>query len=171
MIPFTITDKDIQRAELHLITRLGVVHPEQTDYMQDNIIGALGEIAVYDWINQWSPCYFSDRDCKYDLLLGDARTVEVKTLSTSYTPQPHYECSVFMKQWEHKQDISLWIFVSVHKSLANGWITATCNQLKRDRFTFNAQGELMPSGRPYRLDTMSCLISELDDPARIIVHA
>jgi len=89
MIPFTITDDDIVRAELHLLTRLGATHAEQTNFMQDNIIGALGEIAVYNWINQWSPCYFSDRDCKYDLLLGDTRTVEVKTMRTSTTPQPH----------------------------------------------------------------------------------
>jgi hypothetical protein len=171
MIPFTITDKDMRRAELHLITRLGVVHPEQTDFMQDNIIGALGEIAVYNWINQWSPCYFSDSHSKYDLLLGDARTVEVKTLRTSSIPQPHYQCSVFMKQWEHKQDSSIWVFVRIDKSLTYGWIVATCDSSKRDRFTFHAQGDPMPSGKPYRLDTMSCLISELDDPARMVIHA
>lgn len=171
MIPFTITDKDIQRAELHLLTRIGADHPEQTDFIQDNIIGALGEIAVYDWINQWSPCYFSDRDCKYDLLLGDARTVEVKTMRTSTTPQPHYVCAVFGKQWEHKQGSSVWIFVHLDKSLTHGWIVASCEPVKRDRFTFHAQGDLMDSGRPYRLDTLNCPISELDDPARLIIHA
>jgi hypothetical protein len=171
VIPFTITDRDIERAELHLITRKGVPTEGQTNFEQDTLIGALGEIAVYNWINQWSPCYFSDSHCNYDLLLGDARTVEVKTLSTSYQPQPHYECSVFMKQWEHKQDISLWVFTSVHKSLTYGWITATCDASKRDRFTTRFKGDPMPSGKPYRLDTMSCLISELDDPARMVTHA
>ena len=171
MIPFTITDTDIQRAELHLLTRLGATHVEQTHFMQDNIIGAIGEIAVYNWINQWSPCYFSDSHCTYDLLLGDARTVEVKTMRTSTTPKPYYECSMFKKQWDYKQDSGLWVFVHLDKSLTHGWIVATCDVSKRDRFTFHAQGELMPSGRPYRLDTMSCLISELDDPARLIIHA
>ena len=171
MIPFTITDDDIQRAELHLITRIGADHPEQTDFMQDNIIGALGEIAVYNWINQWSPCYFSDSHCTYDLLLGDARTVEVKTMRTSSIPQPHYHCSVFKKQWDYKQNLSLWVFVRIDKSLTHGWIVATCDESKRDRFTFYAQGELMGSGRPYRLDTMDCPISELDDPARMMVNA
>jgi hypothetical protein len=171
MIPFTITDRDIERAELHLITRKGVIHPEQTNFEQDNMVGALGEIAVYNWINQWSPCYFSDSHCKYDLLLGDARTVEVKTIRTSSTPQPHYMCSVFTKQWEHKQDSSTWVFVRIDKSLTHGWIVATCNSSKRDRFTSRFQGELMGSGRPYRLDTMECPISELDDPARMVTHA
>ena len=171
MIPFTITDTDIQRAELHLMTRIGADHPEQTDFMQDNIIGALGEIAVYNWINQWSPCYFSDSHCKYDLLLGDARTIEVKTMRTSTTPQPYYKCAVFKKQWDYKQNSDVWVFVHLDKSLTHGWIVATCDQSKRDRFTFHAQGELMGSGQPYRLDTMDCPISELDDPARLMVNA
>ena len=171
MIPFKITEKDIQRAELHLLTRKGMPTEGQTDFDQDTLIGALGEIAVYDWINQWSPCYFSDRDCKYDLLLGDARTVEVKTMRTSTTPQPHYVCAVFGKQWEHKQGSSVWIFVHLDKSLTHGWIVASCEPVKRDRFTFHAQGDLMDSGRPYRLDTLNCPISELDDPARLIIHA
>ena len=171
MIPFTITEKDMERAELHLITRIGAYHVEQTHFMQDNIIGALGEIAVYNWINQWSPCYFSDSHCKYDLLLGDARTIEVKTMRTSTTPQPYYKCAVFKKQWDYKQNSDVWVFVHLDKSLTHGWIVATCDQSKRDRFTFNAQGELMGSGQPYRLDTMDCPISELDDPARLIIHA
>lgn len=171
MIPFTITDADIQRAELHLITRKGMPTEGQTNFDQDTLIGALGEIAVYDWINQWSPCYFSDRDCKYDLLLGDARTVEVKTMRTSTTPQPHYVCAVFGKQWEHKQGSSVWIFVHLDKSLTRGWIVASCELSKRDRFTFHAQGDLMDSGRPYRLDTLNCPISELDDPMRLMVNA
>ena len=171
MIPFTITADDIQRAELHLLTRGGVPTQGQTNHNQDTLIGALGEIAVYNWIDQWSPCYFSDQNCHYDLLLGDARTVEVKTMRTSSVPQPNYHCSVFKKQWDLKQDSSLWVFVRIDKSLTHGWIVATCDQSKRDRFTFYAQGELMGSGKPYRLDTMDCPISELDDPARLVIHA
>lgn len=171
MIPFTITDRDMERAELHLFTRIGADHPEQTHFQQDNIVGALGEIAVYNWINQWSPCYFSDSHCTYDLLLGDARTVEVKTMRTSTTPQPHYVCSVFTKQWEHKQESGIWVFVHLDKSLAHGWIVASCNSSKRDRFRSHFAGELMASGKPYRLDTMDCPISELDDPARLMVNA
>ena len=171
MIPFTITDKDIERAELHLITRKGVPTEGQTNFEQDTLIGALGEIAVYNWINQWSPCYFSDHNCHYDLLLGDARTVEVKTMRTSSIPQPHYMCSVFKKQWDLKQDSSMWVFVRIDKSLTHGWIVATCDASKRNRFNFYAQGELMGSGRPYRLDTMDCPISELDDPAQMVIHA
>jgi len=171
MIPFTITDRDIERAELHLLTRKGVPTKGQTDHYQDTLIGALGEIAVYNWINQWSPCYFSDHNCHYDLLLGDARTVEVKTVRTSSVPKPHYECAMFKKQWDLKQDSSMWVFVRVDKSLTHGWIVATCDASKRDRFTFHAQGELAPNGISYRLDTMGCLISELDDPARMVAHA
>ena len=171
MIPFTITDKDIQRAELHLLTRGGVPTEGQTNHSQDTLIGALGEIAVYNWINQWSPCYFSDQNCHYDLLLGDARTVEVKTVRTSSIPQPNYECSMFKKQWDLKQDSSLWVFVRIDKSLTHGWIVATCDESKRDRFTFHAEGELASNGIAYRLDTMSGIISELDDPARIMVNA
>ena len=50
MIPFTITDDDIRRAEAR-------TWPREGESRLDNLIGALGEYAVYDWINQWSPCY------------------------------------------------------------------------------------------------------------------
>ena len=165
MIPFAITDRDIQRAELHLITHGG---PRSH---QDNLIGALGELAVYNWINQWSPCYFSDQGCFYDILLGDARTVEVKTMRTSTIPQPHYMCNVSMEQWENKLMTDLWIFVHVDKNLSSGVIVAYCGADKRDRFRSHFAGELMSNGYEYRQDTMDCQISELDDPVRMVIHA
>ena len=165
MIPFTITDADIQRAELHLLTHGGPLSH------QDNLIGALGELAVYDWIDQWSPCYFSDQGCNYDILLGDARTVEVKTQRTSVIPRLNYKVNVPLYQWMSKIEVSLWIFVRVHQSMEHGWIVATCDESKRDRFTFHAEGDVMDNEHRYRQDTMDCPISELDDPARMIIHA
>ena len=165
MIPFTITDRDIQRAELHSLAYY------MTNPKQDKLIGAIGEIAVYDWINQWSPCYFSDRHSHYDILLGDARTVEVKTMRTSTPPQHHYMCNVAMEQWEQKLMSDLWIFVHVDKTLSSGVIVAYCGADKRDRFRSHFAGELMTNGFVYRKDTMDCPISELDDPARLMVNA
>ena len=165
MIPFTITDDDIQRAELHLLTHGGPLSH------QDNLIGALGEIAVYNWINQWSPCYFSDQGCNYDILLGDARTVEVKTQRTSVTPRLNYKVNLALESWIHKTDVSLWIFVRVHQSMEQGWIVASCAEDKRDLFTFHAEGDVMDNEHLYRKDTMDCPISELDDPARLMVNA
>jgi hypothetical protein len=78
---------------------------------------------------------------------------------------------VFGKQWEHKQGSSVWIFVHLDKSLTHGWIVASCEPSKRDRFTFHDQGDLMDSGKPYRLDTLNCPISELDDPMKLMVNA
>ena len=165
MIPFTITDRDIQRAELHSLTHGGGLNAEW------DLMGALGEIAVYNWINQWSPCYFSDQGCTYDILLGDARTVEVKTMKTSTIPQPHYMVNVAMEQWENKLKSDLWIFVHLHKMFTHGWIVAYCGADKRDRFRSHFAGELMTNGFVYRKDTMDCQISELDDPARMVIHA
>ena len=165
MIPFTITDRDIQRAESHLLAY------GESFSNQDKWIGALGEIAVYNWINQWSPCYFSDEGCSYDILLGDARTVEVKTVRTTVTPQPHYMVNLAVEQWEKKLSVDVWVFVRVHESLTHGWIVAYCEADKRDRFRSHFAGELMDNGHQYRKDTMDCPISELDDPARLVIHA
>ena len=164
MIPFTITDDDIRRAEAR-------TWPREGESRLDNLIGALGEIAVYNWINQWSPCYFSDQGCSYDILLGDARTVEVKTQRTSVVPRLNYKVNVPLYQWMSKIQVSLWIFVRVHQSMEHGWIVATCDESKRDRFTFHAQGDVMDNEHRYRQDTMDCPISELDDPARMIIYA
>ena len=164
MIPFTITDKDMERAELRVLAR-------QNESYLDNLIGALGEVAVYNWIDKWSPCYFSDKRCSYDILLGDARTVEVKSVKTSAFPQPHYKVNVAMEQWENKQDVNVWVFVRIHESLTYGWIVAYCEADKRDRFRSHFAGELMDNGHQYRKDTMDCPISELDDPARLVIHA
>ena len=165
MIPFAITDRDIQRAELHSLTHGGGLNAEW------DLMGSLGEIAVYNWINEWSPCYFSDQGCSYDILLGDARTVEVKTQRTSVVPRLNYKVNVPLYQWMSKIQVSLWIFVRVHQSMEHGWIVATCDESKRDRFTFHAQGDVMDNEHRYRQDTMDCPISELDDPARMIIYA
>lgn len=165
MIPFTITGRDMERAESHLLT-YGELFSNQ-----DKWIGALGEIAVYNWINQWSPCYLSGQGCSYDILLGDARTVEVKTVRTTVTPQPHYMVNLAVEQWEKKLDVDVWIFVRVHESLTHGWIVAYCEADKRDRFHLHFAGELMGNRRQYRKDTMDCPISELDDPTRLVIHA
>ena len=165
MIRFTIDEHDIQRAELHLLTHGG---PRSH---QDNLIGALGELAVYDWMNQWSPCYFSDQGCSYDLLLGDARTVEVKTQKIAVPPMEHYKVNISMDCWENKLGVDVWIFVMVHEALKHGWIVASCLPNKRDRFTSHFSGDLMSNGHKYRGDTMDCPISELDDPMRLIVNA
>lgn len=165
MIPFTITDDDILRAELHLLAY------NRTNRHQDNLMGALGELAVYKWINQWSPAYFSDRHCHYDILLSDARTMEVKTMRTSTIPQPHYMVNVAMDQWENKLKSDLWIFVHLDKMLSSGVIVAYCGADKRDRFRSHFAGELMTNGFAYRQDTMDCQISELDDPRRLMVNA
>ena len=164
MIPFTITDRDRERAEAR-------TWPREGESRIDNLIGALGEIAVYNWINQWSPCYFSDEGCSYDILLGDTRTVEVKTQRTSVVPRLNYKVNVPLYQWMSKIEVSLWIFVRVHQSMEHGWIVATCDESKRDRFTFHAQGDVMDNEHRYRQDTMDCPISELDDPARLMVNA
>ena len=165
MIPLTITDDDIVRAQLHSLTHGGGLNAEW------DLMGALGEIAVYNWINQWSPCYFSDQGCTYDILLGDARTVEVKTMKTSTIPQPHYMVNVAMEQWENKLKSDLWVFVHLDKTLSSGVIVAYCGADKRDRFRSHFAGELMTNGFVYRKDTMDCQISELDDPARLMVNA
>ena len=164
MIPFTITDDDIRRAEAR-------TWPREGESRLDNLIGALGEYAVYDWINQWSPCYFSDEGCSYDLLLGDARTIEVKTQKTTVMPRLNYKVNVSSRQWQTKSKIDLWVFVRVHASLSDGWIVAACGKDKRDIFTSHAKGDLMDNGNRYLIDTMDCPISELDDPARMIIHA
>ena len=167
MIPFTITDTDMALARERVLLYFGDIS------MQDKLIGSLGEIAVYNWINEWSPCYFSDSGSKYDLLMSDARTVEVKTMRTSTPPQPHYVCAMsgVTERWERKQDSSVWIFVHLDRSFTHGWIVAWCTSEKRDRFTFHTKGELMDSGKPYQLDTMNCPIWQLDDPARLMVNA
>ena len=165
MIPFTIDEHDIQRAELHSLTHGAGLNAER------DLMGALGELAVYKWINQWSPCYFSDQRCSYDILLGDSRTVEVKTMKTSAIPQPYYMCNVAMEQWEQKLKADLWIFVHLDKMFTHGCIVAYCGADKRDRFRFHFAGELMINGFVYRKDTMDCPISELDDPARLMVNA
>jgi hypothetical protein len=165
MIRFTIDELDIQRAELHLLTHGGPRSHEE------NLIGALGELAVYNWINQWSPCYFSDQGCSYDLLLGDARTVEIKTQKIAVPPMEHYRVNLSMDCWENKLGVDVWIFVMVHEALKHGWIVASCLPNKRDRFSSHFAGDSMINGHKYRTDTMDCPISELDDPTRLMVNA
>jgi hypothetical protein len=79
--------------------------------------------------------------------------------------------NVAMEQWEQKLKADLWIFVHLDKMLSSGVIVAYCGADKRDRFRSHFAGELMTNGFVYRKDTMDCPIAELDDPARLIIHA
>ena len=98
MIPFTITDKDIQRAELHLLTRGGVPTKGQTNHSQDTLIGALGEIAVIDYCWNNDLLIFKNEGRSSDLKLYSGQTVEVKTQKVSSAPEPHYRVVIYSKQ-------------------------------------------------------------------------
>ena len=167
MRPFTITPNNIANAELH-----AVIHGGPRSH-RDNLIGALGEIKVLEWLNEGqsrNTWRFSESKDHYDIVGEGGLTVEVKTQLISVPPLPHYKVNISAKSWEHKQNVDAWIFVMVHKSLLNGWIVSLVKKEHRQLFDFHLKGEFMYETRPnsmdvvpqYLNDTYTCEIGKLN---------
>ena len=169
MRPFTIcSHNDMPRAEHHAL-----VHGNCDAPVRDNLIGALGEIKVLEWLNEgdgldtWR---FSEPKDHFDIVRKEGLTVEVKTQFISVAPLPHYKVNISAKAWPNKQNVDAWIFVMIHKSMLNGWIVALVSKEKRQLFNLYRKGEYMNDARPnsmdvnrqYLNDTYSCEIGKLN---------
>ena len=89
-----------------------------------NLIGTLGEIITYQYLNQLKIKTEFDLQFNHDLILLNNLTADVKTKERTVPPQLHYDCTV-PEYNHHLQRPNIFIFVSLH---------ATKNNKSFDRF-------------------------------------
>ena len=155
MIEINITQEQIKRAEmLYKFKELN----NSIRKGEGNLIGALGEIVVFD--------YYQNKGCNvehcqhhdFDLMI-QGYTVEIKTKGVNTIPQPEHTCHV--SNYNSKQDCEFYCFVNVKNDLSKAWLKGMISRKKFDSIKrLKKKGEFDENFQ-FRCDTWIVLNSEL----------
>lgn len=125
-----------------------------------NVYGFLGEIITSDMFPNLKPKNTYD----YDLIFNNKFKIDVKTKSTTVTPEPHFECSI---STYYKQKCDVYVFVRILKDFSIayllGYITPE-EYFKKAKL--REKGSLDPNSSPrapfyFRESSYNLPISEL----------
>jgi len=105
-----------------------------------NLIGAIGEIVVFDYYINKGKNVIHAQNFQYDLIIENYK-IECKTLASNVTPQDYYNCH--LSTFNDKQDCDYYCFLHALNDFSKVWIKGMLskhevNQLK----TFKKKGEL-----------------------------
>lgn len=155
MIEIEITQSQILRAdilykfkELNNSIRKG----------EGNLIGALGEIVVFDYYQnkgrEVEHCQHHD----FDLMIEGFK-VEIKTQETKFKPLHWFTCHV--SDYNATQDCDYYCFPFVNESMSTAWLTGMIKKNDfRERAVFKKEGEI-GFKKPFLCDTWTVRIDEL----------
>jgi len=105
-----------------------------------NLIGAIGEIVVFDYYINKGKNVIHAQNFQYDLIIENYK-IECKTLASNVTPKDYYNCH--LSTFNDKQDCDYYCFLHALNDFSKVWIKGMLskhevNQLK----TFKKKGEL-----------------------------
>jgi len=105
-----------------------------------NLIGALGEIMVFDYYKNKGKEIVHSQKFDYDLLI-DGYKIECKTLASNAPPKDYYNCHI--SAFNDKQDCDYYCFIHALKDYSKVWLKGMLpkhevNKLKE----FKSKGEL-----------------------------
>jgi len=97
-----------------------------------NLIGAIGEIVLFDYYTNKGKNVVHAQDFEYDLIIEKYK-VECKTQSSNYTPKSNYDCK--LSTFNDSQNCDYYCFLHVLKDFSKVWIKGMLskedlNQLK-----------------------------------------
>ena len=160
MVELIITDDQISRAkDLFDFDNLN----GSITKGKSQIYGALGEIIVCDYYEQFDQLDVKHKNTyDYDLIINDLK-VDVKTKRTTVTPKPHYYCSV--SDFNTKQKCDAYIFVRVKEDFSCAWILGSKTKENFYRqSTFKQKGEPDGPRWTFKDDCYNIEISKLKMP-------
>jgi len=156
MIEINITKDMLEKAEK--LYSFGKLNNSITEG-KSNIYGAIGEIAVMEYLNIDQNNCVSTYD--YDILLNGAK-LEVKTKKTTVIPQDHYLCSI--ADYNTKQVCDYYLFVRVKKDKSVAFLLG---YMEKDTFFqesfFKKKGELDINNFTFKADCHNIKIQDLKD--------
>ena len=125
MIEFDITQDQRDRA-----MKLFKFKPLKNSIRQGegNVIGALGEILVFDHYTKIGRNCVHEQDFNFDLLIEGFK-IEVKTQENRSIPSPVYTCHV--PDYNATQECDFYCFVFINPNMTKGWIAG---HISRSRF-------------------------------------
>lgn len=155
MIEINITQQQIKRAEM--LYKFKVLN-NSIRKGEGNLIGALGEIVVFD--------YYQKKGCNvehcqhhdFDLMI-EGYTVEIKTQETRFKPIHSWTCHV--SDFNATQDCEFYCFPFINESMSTAWLAGMITQtLFKQRAVFKKEGEI-GFKKPFKCDTWTIRIDEL----------
>jgi len=84
-----------------------------------NLIGAIGEIVLFDYYTNKGKNVVHAQDFEYDLIIEKYK-IECKTQSSNYTPKNNYDCK--LSTFNDSQNCDYYCFLHVLKDFSKVWI-------------------------------------------------
>jgi len=155
MIEFDITQDQRDRAmKLYKFNEL----KNSIRQGEGNVIGALGEILVFDHYTKIGRNVVHAQDFNFDLLIEGFK-IEVKTQENRSIPSPVYTCHV--PDYNSTQECEFYCFVFIHPNMTKGWLAG---HISRSRFhqikRLKKKGEIGFS-KPFKCDTWFVYLKNL----------
>ena len=137
MIEINVTEKQLERAKN--LYEFKVLN-NSISKGKGNLIGAIGEIIVFDYYTNKGKNVIHAQNFQYDLIIENYK-IECKTLASNVTPKDYYNCH--LSTFNDKQDCDYYCFLHALNDFSKVWIKGMLskhevNQLK----TFKKKGEL-----------------------------
>jgi hypothetical protein len=155
MIEFDITQE--QRDRANKLYSFNVLN-NSIRQGEGNVIGALGEIVVFDHYTAIGRHVVHAQDFNFDLLIEGFK-IEVKTQEQRSIPLPVYTCHV--PDYNSTQECEFYCFVFIHPDMTKGWLAgyisrSQFNQIKK----LKKKGEIGFS-KPFKCDTWIVYVKNL----------
>lgn len=155
MIEISITQQQIKRAEI--LYKFKVLNNSITKG-EGNLIGALGEIIVFDYYQnkgrEVEHCQHHD----FDLMIEGFK-VEIKTQETRFKPLHWFTCHV--SDYNATQECDFYCFPFVNESMSTAWLAGMIKKNDfKERAVFKKEGEI-GFKKPFLCDTWTVRIDEL----------
>lgn len=156
MITLPVTEEILRMAN-NICIKKGI--PGSIMEGKSNLIGAVGEILVWDYFKKKGhDCYYVPT-LDYDLMI-DHKRIDVKSKKTSVDPKPNYLCSI--SSWNTKQDCDYYFFVRVDPARRLGFLLG---YMPKDYFFFVAEfaklGSRDKDGFTFKDDCWNLPVAEL----------
>jgi hypothetical protein len=137
MIEINVTEKQLERAKN--LYEFKVLN-NSISKGKGNLIGAIGEIVVFDYYTNKGKNVIHAQNFQYDLIIENYK-IECKTLASNVIPKDYYNCH--LSTFNDKQDCDYYCFLHALNDFSKVWIKGMLskhevNQLK----TFKKRGEL-----------------------------
>jgi hypothetical protein len=155
MIEFTITKQQIVRAEM--LYKFNCLN-NSIRQGEGNLIGAIGEIVVFDHYTKIGRNVVHAQDFNYDLLIEGFK-IEVKTQENRSIPSPVYTCHV--PDYNSTQECEFYCFVFIHPDMTKGWLAGHISRSKFHQIKqLKKEGEIGFS-KPFKCDTWIVQVKNL----------
>lgn len=128
IVKINIRDHEIKQATKVISER--PIYDHSYRKLAGNQVGFLGEIIVKNFLNDHNVNFKEYFNTKFDLILDDGKTIEIKTKDRTVSPDLDYDCSLPLYNHEH-QSADYYFFVSLLRDKFHG-----LNELSRFHSAF-----------------------------------